>query len=169
MTSRQNLSNSVADSTGTRPKTGRQKRPQRRVLSSGVVVVRRRGGEWQYLLLRAYTHWDFPKGIVEPGEEPLDGARREVAEETTLTDLAFLWGHGYRETPPYNRGKVARYYVARSAGEGVSLPVSEALGRPEHEEFRWVTYGEARRLVSPRVQPILDWSRGLIDRDGEKG
>jgi len=25
--------------------------------------------------------WSFPKGVVEPGEEPLDAARRELAEE----------------------------------------------------------------------------------------
>ena len=85
-----------------------------KILSAGVVIVRRRGSGHRYLLLRAYRNWDFPKGVVEPGEDPLEGAIREVAEETTLTNLNFRWGHDYRETAPYGRGKVARSYLAES-------------------------------------------------------
>jgi len=42
-----------------------------------------------YLLLRAYNYWDFPKGVVEVDESPLQAAIREVEEETTLTGLRF--------------------------------------------------------------------------------
>jgi len=62
-----------------------------RRLSAGVVVVNVAGPAVQYLLLRAYRNWDFPKGLVEPGEQPLDAALREVREETTLENLAFDW------------------------------------------------------------------------------
>ena len=44
---------------------------------------------WRVLLLRVYNYWDCPKGVVEPGEDPLATARREVREETTLDDLDF--------------------------------------------------------------------------------
>lgn len=133
-----------------------------KILSSGVVVVNRKGRDWRYLLLRSYRYWDFPKGMVEAGEHPLDAACREVREETTLTGLDFRWGHDYRETEPYSRGKVARYYVAESVGNSVSLPVNPTLGRPEHHEFRWLSYEAARRLVAPRLVPILDWAHSLI-------
>lgn len=131
-------------------------------LSAGVIVVRRYADGYRYLLLRAYNYWDFPKGLVEAGEEALASAVREVAEETTLTDLNFRWGEDYRETEPYARGKVARYYVAESAQGDVSLPVNPELGQPEHHEFRWLDYKAARKLVAPRVQPILDWVHALI-------
>ncbi len=131
-------------------------------LSAGVVVVRRHGDEYHYLLLRAYDYWDFPKGLVEPGEDPRSSAIREVAEETTLTDLDFRWGEDYRETEPYGRGKIARYYVAESGAGEVSLPVSPELGHPEHHEFRWCDYRSARSLLPPRVQPILDWAHALV-------
>ena len=49
------------------------------ILSAGVVVVRREGDVWHYLLLRAYNYWDFPKGIVDAGEDPREAACREVA------------------------------------------------------------------------------------------
>ncbi len=127
-------------------------------VSSGVVIVRKEQGEWLYLLLRAYQYWDFPKGLVEAGEQPLEAARREVEEETTLTELNFDWGYDFFETGPYGKQrKIARYYIAESPSGEVDLPVSEELGRPEHEEFRWVPLDEAYRLVSPRVKQVLDW------------
>lgn len=131
-------------------------------LSAGVIVVRREGDAWRYLLLRAYNYWDSPKGIVEAGEDPLQAARREVAEEAGIKDLTFTWGHDYQETPPYGQGKIARYYVAETTQAEVTLPISEELGRPEHHEYRWMSYQEARGLVAPRVAPILEWAHALI-------
>ena len=87
-------------------------RPTR--LSAGVVVVRETADGWRFLLLRAFKHWDFPKGMVEAGEEPLAAAIREVKEETLITDLEFAWGEEFSQTGPYSRGKVARYYVAKT-------------------------------------------------------
>jgi bis(5'-nucleosidyl)-tetraphosphatase len=121
-------------------------------------VVRAAPEGWRFLLLRAFNHWDFPKGMVETGEEPLAAAIREVREETLITDLQFVWGEVYTETGPYSRGKVARYYMAQTNTADVTLTVIEALGRAEHNEFRWVDYDGASRLVSPRVQPIVDWA-----------
>ncbi|MFN3919993.1 MAG: bis(5'-nucleosyl)-tetraphosphatase [Methylohalobius sp.] len=130
-------------------------------LSAGVVVVRFMDHP-RYLLLRAFAHWDFPKGLVEPGEAPLAAAIREVREETGLSDLVFRWGETYCETPPYGQGKVARYYLAESPTGEVQLPVSPELGHPEHHEFRWLTYDEARQLLVPRLKAILDWAHGIV-------
>jgi 8-oxo-dGTP pyrophosphatase MutT (NUDIX family) len=127
-------------------------------------VARRAHDGWRYLLLRAFRNWDFPKGLLEPGETPLAAARREVREETTLDDLLFPWGEDFRETPPYAGGKVARYYVAESPGAPVALPVSPELGRPEHHAFRWARRDEARRLLGPRLVPVLDWAAALVER-----
>ncbi len=93
---------------------------------------------WRVLLLRVYNYWDFPKGVVEPGEDPLTTARREVREETGIEDLEFRWGEEFIETEPYSKNKVARYYLATSPAAMVKLPVSAELGRPEHHEFRWL-------------------------------
>lgn len=127
-------------------------------LSSGVVVVRRVPEGWRFLLLRAWRNWDFPKGLVESGEDPLAAARREVREETAIEELSFSWGEGYRETGPYSRNKVARYYLAETPCEHCELPVNPVLGRPEHHEWRWAGAEEALGLVSPRVRPIVEWA-----------
>jgi 8-oxo-dGTP pyrophosphatase MutT (NUDIX family) len=131
-------------------------------LSAGVVVVRRGPTGWLFLMLRAYRNWDFPKGVLEPGEEPLAAARREVREETLIDDLQFTWGEEYRETAPYSNNKVARYYVGETHTERVSLPVSPELGRPEHNESRWLDLAGALSLSSPRVVPIVRWAAGKL-------
>jgi len=132
-------------------------------LSAGVVVVRRSPEGWRFLLLRAFKNWDFPKGLVEAGEDPLATARREVREETLIEDLRFDWGLSYQETEPYARGKVARFYLAATAAAEVTLPVSPELGRPEHHEFRWVDLQQALALCPPRLAPILRWASDTLE------
>ena len=131
--------------------------------AAGAVVFRRTERGVRLLVLRAYKNWDFPKGLIEPGETELDAAKRETAEETGLADLDFPFGDAHKDTLPYAGGKVARYYVALSPGGDVRLLVSAELGRPEHHEYRWTSYAEARRLLPPRLQPILDWARSIVE------
>jgi 8-oxo-dGTP pyrophosphatase MutT (NUDIX family) len=128
------------------------------LVSAGIVPVRRAAGGWRVLILRAYGNWDFPKGVIDPGETPLAAATREAAEEADLTDLEFPFGEVYRDTEPYSGGKVARYYLAQTRKEDVVLPVSPELGRPEHHEGRWVDLDEAQRLLPPRLQAVLAWA-----------
>jgi 8-oxo-dGTP pyrophosphatase MutT (NUDIX family) len=141
-----------------------------RRLSAGVVVVHLAAPAVRYLLLRAYRNWDFPKGLVEPGELPLDAALREVREETTLADLSFDWGTDFIDTGPYNKGKISRYYIARSEATHVHLPINPELGFPEHHEARWVDYSKALSMVSPRLLPVMHWASAIIgDASGGAG
>ena len=136
-------------------------------LSAGAVIVRGDPSDSRVLLLRAFNHWDFPKGMVEAGETPLEAAIREITEETTLDGLDFRWGHGYIETGPYSRGKIARYYLAHTVRDDVRLPINPEIGRPEHCEYRWVDYERALSLASPRVRPVIRWAArriGLLPR-----
>ena len=134
------------------------------MLSAGAVVVRRDASGWLFLMLRAYRNWDFPKGMVEPGEDPLAAARREVREETLIEDLEFRWGEVYQETGPYGNRKIARYYLATTRTESVALPVNPLLGRPEHNEWRWLRRETALALASPRLQPVVHWAANTIER-----
>ena len=131
-------------------------------LSSGAVVLRRVEDRWHCLALRAYRNWDFPKGLVEPGEDPLQAALREVEEETGLAKLALPWGAAWCETEPYAGGKVARYYLAESAQGHVVLGINPTLGRPEHHEFRWLTLDAAHALLPPRLRTVLEWARTVV-------
>ncbi|TMI09062.1 MAG: NUDIX domain-containing protein [Betaproteobacteria bacterium] len=127
--------------------------------SAGAVVFRRTERGPRLLVLRAYKNWDFPKGMIEPGESELDAAKRETAEETGLADLEFPFGDEHQDTLAYSGGKVARYFLAETDKGVIELPVSAELGRPEQHEWRWVSFDEAEELLPPRLGVVLDWAR----------
>jgi len=131
-------------------------------LSCGVVIARQTDTGWVTLMLRAFHHWDFPKGIRERGEEPMQAAIREVGEETSVTELSFDWGDRYFETGPYSRGKIARYFIATTTQDKVEMGISPETGEPEHHEWRWVSFDEAFDLGAPRVRSIVQWARQII-------
>ena len=136
-----------------------EKKPIR---AAGAVVFRRTPGGIRLLVLRAYNNWDFPKGLVEPGEDQLSAAKREVKEETGLSAVDYPFGDEFRETVPYASNKIARYYLAETEEHDIELPISTALGRPEHHEFRWVSLDEAEELLPPRLTVILDWVKKTL-------
>jgi len=131
-------------------------------LSCGIVLARSTPAGWMTLLLRAWHNWDFPKGLCEANESPIDAALREVREETSIAYVEFEWGERYTETGPYSHGKTARYYLGRTAQEEVVMGISPLTGRPEHHEWRWVTFDEAYDLGSPRVRAVVQWARQIV-------
>jgi bis(5'-nucleosidyl)-tetraphosphatase len=131
-------------------------------LSCGIVIVRRTDTGWLTLMLRAYRNWDFSKGLMEQGETPLEAAVREVGEETGISQLSFDWGDRFIETGPYNRGKIARYYLARTGEEKVVLGIVPALGRAEHHQSLWVDFDKAHDLTAPRVRGVVQWARQIV-------
>lgn len=126
--------------------------------SAGVVLIYLPASECRYLVLRAYRNWDFPKGLVEMDESPLEAAIRETYEETSIANLNFRWGYNYCDTKPYAGGKIARYFLAETNSMNVVLPVNPILGKPEHHEYRWVRYETARKLLPERLIPIIEWA-----------
>jgi 8-oxo-dGTP pyrophosphatase MutT (NUDIX family) len=130
--------------------------------AAGVVVFRRTGTGVYLLVLRAYANWDFPKGLVEAGEDQLACAKREMKEETGLAEVDFPFGDEFKETMPYSGNKVARYYLGETDEVEIELPISKELGRPEHHEYRWVTYDEAEDLLPPRLANVLEWAKHKI-------
>jgi 8-oxo-dGTP pyrophosphatase MutT (NUDIX family) len=69
---------------------------------------------------------------------------------------------GLRTAGPYAGGKVARYFLAETQVEAITLPVSPELGRPEHHEWRWVSFDEAEELLPPRLGLVLEWARQTL-------
>ena len=65
-----------------------------RAISAGLLLFRHTHGQLEVFLVhpggpfwknRDAGAWSIPKGLVAPGEEPLDAARRELTEETGIT------------------------------------------------------------------------------------
>jgi 8-oxo-dGTP pyrophosphatase MutT (NUDIX family) len=137
----------------------REEAPRVRRRSAGVIVCRRQGGELKFLILRAWSHWDFPKGAVERGESDLQAAIRETAEETALTNLDFRWGESSCATAVYSRDKIARYFLAESP-EGLQAEIlrNPVSGVYEHEELRWVGWSDLPRFLPPRLREVMAWA-----------
>lgn len=96
-----------------------------------------------------YDDWSHPKGKLKPGEEPLAGALREVAEETGLAcePGASLPTARYRVAD--GRPKEVRYWAAR-AGAGPFVPnheVDRLDWLPPAAARRRLTHGHDRALV----------------------
>ena len=128
-------------------------------LSAGAVVVRKNKNQWEFLLLRAFAYWDFPKGMVEADENPWSAALREITEETGITNVHATWGNRFTETEPYGKGKVARYYLVEAASSvEIKLQPNPVTGIIEHHEYKWLNYHEARQILVPRVQRVIDWA-----------
>ena len=111
------------------------------------------------LCVRAYANWDFPKGQQDEGESIITTAIREVEEETTLQHGSdyILTGRPAGATT-YGTGakkKTATYYIGmRMSDKTPFLPVSEELGKPENDEFRWVPVSDLHSLMPNRLQDI---------------
>ena len=60
--------------------------------SVGAFIYKIENNEILFLLIysRRNKEWGFPKGHIEPNETELETAKREIKEETGITDLNFV-------------------------------------------------------------------------------
>ena len=135
-----------------------------KILSAGLVVVHFDGSRYRLLALRSFESWDFPKGLVADGEDPLQAALRETRELTGLGRLEFKRGEDYRETIAFDDGSVSRYFLAESPSDDVVLRLPAGEAGEEDFEYRWVTAEEAEDILPPRLALILDWALARLAR-----
>lgn len=129
-----------------------------------VYVIRTDGPEWRVLALqrassgtRCPDAWETVHGTLEPGEEPEDGALRELGEETGLEAERF-----YSVT-------VQAYYLHRMRTVQLAVvfcafvrPGEVVLG-PEHQRYEWLSMEDAaERFVWPRERDALRDIRILL-------
>ncbi len=124
--------------------------------AAGGVVVRRQGGEWVVALVHRpkYDDWTIPKGKLDPGEGDVDGALREVEEETGLACRA---GRELASTRYRDRGgrpKLVRYWLM--VPRRMIWP-PKAFSTSEVDELAWLEFDEAaERLTYDRDREVLE-------------
>ncbi len=125
----------------------------------------------ELVLVRQYRHparsmlWEIPAGSAEPDEEPIDGARRELREETgyragRIRPIGSLW-----MTPGFC-SEVMRFFHATDLIEGET-----ALDADERIEVGRFTFQAAWRLVAAgtadaKTVLALFWLQGGEDEIG---
>jgi len=125
-----------------------------REISAGMILFRR-APEPSYLLLHYESgHWDFPKGHIESGEDPEETAKRELQEETGISEIHLL--DGYKQALRYffrQKGigifKVVIFFLAETTQSEVTLSA-------EHVGFDWLPYDAAlARLTFKNSRDLL--------------
>lgn len=110
-------------------------------------------GRLLLLQSRQRGEWEYPAGAVDGAESPLEGARREVAEEVGLRPAGFTFiGVDFFDRPNAPNGAVFFTFAAAATATeaaGVRLQALEATA------YRWVTRAEALELIAPRLRDRL--------------
>jgi 8-oxo-dGTP diphosphatase len=105
----------------------------------------------KYLLLhksltvpRFPGYWDFPGGGLEENEDPFEGIKREILEETNLkaNPLKVTW-----KTQMKVNDIMTEYRIY-----SVELLSDEIKLSHEHTEYKWVTKDE---LLKMKIQPYI--------------
>ena len=121
---------------------------------SVLIVIHTDGGE--FLLLerrRPAGFWQSVTGSLEWGEFADRAARREVLEETGITQGVLInlqWTQVYEVLPAF--GKVYAPGITRNLEHAFSLRLPQrvpvTLSDSEHARFQWVSGAEAVGIVS---------------------
>jgi 8-oxo-dGTP pyrophosphatase MutT (NUDIX family) len=143
-----------------------------REFSAGGVVIRQKDGSWWMAAIELPSGTPvarpdpakravrpkskpvlcLPKGLVDPGEKPLDAALREVREETGITAVPITklgdskyvyvrsWGDGEKVF------KIVSFYLLRYESGRID-DVTDAM-RVEVARARWVPLEDAPKLLA---------------------
>lgn len=106
----------------------------------------------QVLILRRalpFDFWQSVTGSLDPGEPPAEAARRELQEETGLTDEGVLTDTGRSRTfviDPRWRDRYPQGVTENREHEWhyrLAAPCEVRIDAAEHSEWRWVPVDEA--------------------------
>jgi ADP-ribose pyrophosphatase len=118
------------------------------VRHAGSVAVVAIHDDGRVVLVRQYRHpigdhlWELPAGLLNPGEDPAFGGRRELEEEAGLSPAAMELIADFYTTPGFCD---ERMYVFRATG------LSEVPPRPDDDEdieVKTCTLSEAQEMIA---------------------
>jgi len=145
----------------------------RSATSAGILVFRRAASGLEVFLAhpggpfwakRDAGAWTIPKGVVDEGEDLLDGARRELREETGLTPSGPFIALG---SIKQKSGKTVHAWACESDADPSTITSNDThaewprgSGRvitfPEVDRCAWFSLGEAARRINPAQVALLE-------------
>lgn len=95
----------------------------------------------QYRLPADQYLWELPAGKLDPGEKPLQAAKRELAEETGYKARTWKKLVSFFPSPGYIQEKMT-IFLATDLTEGTATPMDD-----ERIETRWFRAKEVGKLI----------------------
>lgn len=147
--------------------------------SFGAVIFRKDDvGETKYLLLKyRYGHWDFPRGHKEGQETDEETMRREIQEETGISDVriipgfltkSWFWyiakGSEMEKRLRNKRGTIVFKQIYMRVAETKTRNI-ELLPPYEQIDFAWLPYEEAiNRVTFKEAREILKKAHNFLGK-----
>jgi len=135
-----------------------------RETSAGVVLLCDTSGKNEFLLLNyPQGHWDFVKGKMEMTETPRETARREMREETGISNFKLI--KDFEECVEYNFRfknetihKKVIFFLGKTDVKKISLS-------HEHNDYLWLGYNDALKKITFRNAKniLLKANKFLLD------
>jgi putative (di)nucleoside polyphosphate hydrolase len=125
----------------------------------GAVIANEAGEVLALERLKIKGAWQLPQGGLDEGEEPIDAVKREVHEETGITDkhlellaeypewLAYELDRDKR-TGKHGRGQVQKWFLFRFKGTDSDIN----LKSDDEQEFSSWKWMDMRQLAQETVQ-----------------
>jgi putative (di)nucleoside polyphosphate hydrolase len=137
--------------------------------AAGIMLINREGKVWVGQRLdNTLEAWQMPQGGLDPGEDPQDGALRELKEETGIgSHLVEIIARAPEELTydlPEDmvgvvwkqkwRGQRQTWFLARFLGsdEDVNLQTAE----PEFRAWRWSEVEDLPKLIVPFKKKLYE-------------
>lgn len=127
--------------------------------------------------------WQMPQGGIDPGEEPLAAAHRELFEETSVRSaslLATIDGWIYYDLPDEVlgialkgkfRGQRQKWFAFAFEGDdseiNIDVPLEGALD-PEFDAWRWEDFSRVHEFIVPfKLPAYLEVQKAFADIPGK--
>jgi predicted NUDIX family NTP pyrophosphohydrolase len=154
----------------------------RRAVSSGLLLYRRNKGALEFFLAhpggpfwakRDHGAWTIPKGVVDEGEELLDGARREFREETGIEAPGPFESLG---SVKQKAGKTVHAWAWEGDADASKIVSNTTKTEWPRGSGKWLTYPEvdrcawfdvatARLKINPAQSAFIDRLVVLLEAD----
>ncbi|MBB3020511.1 putative (di)nucleoside polyphosphate hydrolase [Microvirga lupini] len=134
-----------------------------------VLIARRLRDDGPEIVLPGHE-WQMPQGGVDPDEDLVAAARRELWEETNVTHASYLaetvawvtYDFPSYDGPPHRlspfRGQQQRWVAFRFEGSDGEIEVTQSRGgmEPEFSEWRWEALDRLPALVVPFKRKVYE-------------